>query len=113
MHDLDENQEVYVRVWKAILRHVLAYSGEEIEDWVREHGIPLLLSDRTFVLHEEPWFWLCPAIVRSLATDHAGLGARVYENKVFWLLDESIRSKDLAEVDWTSVRARCLAALSQ
>jgi len=113
MAEFNDDHKEYVRIWTAILRHLLLYSEEEIENWMHHQGFALLLSADSFVLHEEPWFWLCSTVLFGLSPGREGADLRAQENKIFWVLDHAIRGNDLAHVDWEVVRRQCLAALSE
>ena len=109
MEDIYKDIEGYPRIWRIILENVMGCSKSQIDQWMTEHG-DKLIADPAITLHEEPWFWLCSAIVNKFASTSKAVDFRRSENTVFFIL-ANVFSQSEEDVDWDVVRRECKAAI--
>lgn len=100
--------ERYPVVWRTVLKEVLLFNDLQIASWVdanREN----LLTDPSYTLHEEPWYWVCTTVVDALRHGEP-TDWRKSEIQVFFILAAVFQKDKKMLPDWLAVRLQCIDA---
>ncbi len=110
MNDLYQDIKRYPKIWRSIFVDVLNLPDSTWAKWMQDYGEELI-SDPGMTLHEEPWFWLCPAVVSTLADTSRKINFRLSENQVFAVLARVYSAPVNDAMDFNMIRSQCKKAI--